>query len=113
VEYRNKPKRNRRRPNELRDLVSQFERSNLSRAAFCRKHALSPSTFKRWRRVLTTPEEASVGSPETDTALFVQLDDAGGERASRDGSLPLSSAPAWDVELQIGEAMVLRLRRPC
>ena len=105
------PKRVRRSPEALRDIVKQFEHSELSRAAFCRKHALSPVTFERWRQKQTAGEVTQASHPEA--AMFVQLIDTDGEQEHRGADARFSTAPVWDVELEIGEAMVLRLRRPC
>lgn len=40
--------------------MQTWERSGQSRAAFCRAHGLSPSTFDYWRRVLREPSRALV-----------------------------------------------------
>ena len=59
--------------------------------------ALTPSTFALWRRRLRGP---AVGSESNGAARFVELADS-----------PPASA-SWEAELDLGDGVVLRLRRP-
>ena len=87
----------RRSAKEWRAIVSRFERSGLTTGAFCASESLAPSTFSLWRRKLRRSAE---GSGVNGAARFVELADS-----------PVSS-PVWDAELDLGEGVVLRLRRP-
>lgn len=92
--------RMRRSRDQWRELLERFERSGQSREQFCRERGLTLSSFDRWRRQLgktVAPRQVSSGEP-----LFLEL--APEVRAS---------SGAWDVELQLGAGVVLRLRRPC
>lgn len=93
-----KRRRIRRSEVQWRELVARFEASGQSRAAFCAEQGVVASSFARWwqrLRPAARPETALVADP-----VFVEL------AAERDG------VTHWDVELELGAGMVLRLRRP-
>ena len=69
-------------------IMADFERSGLSRRAFCESRELSLKTFGNWRRRLCL--SGGKGS-------FVEL------------APPAVSG--WDVELELGDGVVLRVRR--
>ena len=97
--------RARRTAAQWRELVERFERAGQNRGEFCAAHRLALSTFDLWRRKLrTTPTAVEEARPE---ALFVELTNPAHTRIS-----PTSSGPsAWEVELELGAGVVLRLRR--
>ena len=80
-------------------LLEAYERSGLSQRTFCQQQGLALSSFVRWRRQLAGNAAAPVGAQD----LFVEL--ASSVAAGH------GQQPAWDVELQLAEGMVLRLRR--
>ncbi len=86
------PRRRRTRAQWQRVLAAQ-ETSGLSQQAFCARHHIAYSSFCRWKREFSRLE------PPTSPA-FIELTPA---------------APAtrtdWDVELELGEGVYLRLRR--
>jgi hypothetical protein len=93
-----RPRRTRRSRAQWRELLDRFEHSGQSREEFCRDQGLTLSSFAHWRRALgkTTSRRGDIaGEP-----LFVEW-------------TPPVSAGAWEVELQLGGGLVLRLRRPC
>ena len=83
-------------------LLNEFNDSELSRSAFCKKHRIATSSLYRWQQ------------------LFAEQ--SGGASDFIDVTQPLSStaapapAPAhvrdndWQVELELGVGIVLRLR---
>ena len=83
---------------ESESLVAQFEGSGLSCGAFCREHAVAPSSFNKARRRLQGSTRQRVAQP----APFVAV------------SVPPpaveASKPVWDVELQLSAETVIRLR---
>lgn len=87
----------RRSAEEWRAIVSRFERSGRTSKQFCTAEQLAPSTFALWRRRLLGP---AAGGGANGAARFVELAD----------SPPAS--PAWEAELDLGDGVVLRLRRP-
>jgi hypothetical protein len=80
-------------------LLEEFNTSGLTRAAFCKKHRIATSSLYRWQQLF---EHAS----DTD---FIDVTE------------PLANAPGlhpapvrdndWQVELELGGGLVLRLRR--
>jgi len=91
----------RRSEDAWRELVVCFEQSGQTREQFCVDQGLALSTFSRWRQRLRSAVQAAA-TPSAD-AVFVEL-------APEDALA--TAAPTWDVELQLGSAVVLRLRRP-
>jgi hypothetical protein len=99
----------RRSLQEWRDVMHAYARSGQTRKQFCVQEQLALSTFDWWRRRLR--EESEAATPERQPALrglngaplFVEL-----APARRPESTAL---PAWEVELELGAGVVLRLRR--
>jgi transposase-like protein len=73
-------------------LVAAYERRTVTRRAFCVEAGVAPSTLDYWRRKLK--DEGSAG------AGFIELG-AGSE----------AGGSAWEVELALGDGLVLRLAR--
>ena len=98
-------KQGRRSASEWRALMAKFSRSRETRTQFCERHGLALSTFDRWRSLLRQePTAVSQTPPSPPGTLFVEL---------ADGDKPVvSPSAAWDVELELGAGMFLRLRRP-
>ena len=91
-----KPKRARRTPAEWQRVIDEQTRSGLSQERFCRQHNIGFSSFYRWKEKLAE----GVRHHSTRESRFIELP-------------PLASVPAsrWDIELDLGHGMVLRLRR--
>ena len=102
-------RRARRGESQWRALVGAFTQSGTTRHAFCAQHALSVSTFDWWRKRLGAMPCAARARARAD-ALFVELTAPTGSAAA---AVPVShrSMPDWDVELELGAGVVLRLRR--
>ena len=84
----------RRRRSEWQQLIDEQARSGQSQRAFCAARALSAKSFQHWKRQLAATA-ASPSSPWLDL-----------------GPLPeRSAATGWDVELDLGDGVCLRLRR--
>ena len=91
------PVRPRRTLDEWRELLEHYEYSGQTQEQFCTDHALALSTFGRWRKRL---RQQRVKPPKHSTeALFVEL------------AQDVPASQSWDVELQLGAGMYLRLRR--
>ena len=76
----------RRDVEEWRTLLTDFDIHEGSQAEFCRLHGISQGSLFYWRRKLRQ-------------TAFVEIE------------APVSTM-GWDVELELGNGMVLRLRRP-
>ena len=94
-------KRVRRSPAQWQRLIVEQADSDLSQSAFCRARGISPSSLKYWKRRFAAPlaRIADVSGPG-----FVELTAAVADDAVAGGQ-------SWDVELDLGTGMVLRLRR--
>ena len=106
---RGKTNQTRRSAAQWQELVERFKRSGQTRGRFCAAHGLALSTFDLWRRKLrATPAAMNEEHPD---ALFVELTNSAQTHA------PLTSAGTdmWEVELDLGAGVVLRVRRaaPC
>lgn len=95
-----KPARVRRSRDQWRELLNEYANSSLKREQFCQDRNLALSTFDYWQRKLKREV-----SPEQDDAVFIEL--------TPDKTPPVRSDPhPWDIELELGNAVILRLRRP-
>ena len=92
-------KRSRRSREEWRALVSRFEASGQTREAFCAETGISVSTLRRWYSRFREPSRPAVSQ----APVFVEL--PAEEKKAEASALP------WEVELQLGAGVVLRLRR--
>jgi len=98
-----KSRRARRSRAQWQGLVERAARSPLSIGAFCRGEGVSTASFYSWRRRLGggVPGRAVAAATGEDGA-FLELGVLGSEAAG-----PAS----WDIELELGAGLVLRLRR--
>ena len=92
----NKRRRIRRSESEWRELLTRFDQSGQTREAFCAEHGVVLSSFILWRRKLH-PGARRLPAVVPDP-VFVEL-------ASK------REEPHWDVELELGATVVLRLRQ--
>ena len=102
-------RRARRTAAQWRKLIERFDRSGQTRGNFCTANGLALSTFDLWRRKLGEAQApADEAHPES---LFVELTNA----TESPGSRTAVGTGAWEVELELGAGVVLRLRRaaPC
>lgn len=84
-------KRIRRTPQQWQQIIDQQSRSGNAARQFCADNDLNYSVFCKWRRKL---------GPGQQQAAFVDV-----------SSLVATPTPAWDVELDLGNSITLRLRR--
>jgi len=76
-----------------RALMADYERWDGSQVSFCEARGVSLKTFQGWRRKFGLTAGAGAGKP----GGFVEI-------AAPPG-------PGWDIELSLGDGVVLRLRR--
>ena len=74
--------------------MAEYERWDGTQASFCAARGVSLKTFQSWRRRNGFTAGAAAGK----TSGFVRIAPASG--------------PVWDIELSLGDGVVLRLRRP-
>jgi hypothetical protein len=99
----------RRSASEWHELVESYQRSGESRQAFCARHGVSVNTLAWWQwRLRQASGAARRGSAARSVPLFVEVESA--PAVSKQAGSPTP----WDVELDLGGGMTLRLRRqPC
>ena len=90
-----------RSPAQWRALFTQFEQSEQTRDQFCSEQGISLSSFDRWRTKLR--KASSTQAVISEEPMFVEL--------TPEAPSPVTSV--WDIELQLGAGVFLRLRRPC
>ena len=83
----------RRTASEWEKLISRFEQASQTRKNFCLSQGVSLSTFDLWRRKLRG-RTAHQGE-----SMFVEVSEVE----------PVQSS-SWDVELELGGGVVLRVR---
>ncbi len=94
----------RRSDEEWQNIIHQYEQSGQTQEAFCDGQSLALSTFNRWRQRLhavSTPPPVS-----REETAFVEL-------STLDEAVIAPPSTAWDVELQLGADIILRLRQRC
>ena len=97
-------RRPRRSRAQWQALIEQAERSGLSARAFCQGEGINLASFYQWRKRLAaegSESHAASDTPASDT--FIDLGPLGDGRSRGGGD--------WDIELQLGADVVLRLRR--
>jgi hypothetical protein len=84
-------------------LIERAARSPLSIAAFCRGEGVNTASFYSWRRRLgEVAPSRTVAEATGEEGAFLELGVLGGE---------VGGAARWDIELELGAGLVLRLRR--
>lgn len=85
-----------RRPRRSRDewqrLIETQAASGQTQAVFCAEHGVSVASLQNWKRRLAVPEPT--------LAPWLEL-----------GTLAEAKSTSWDIELDLGEGICLRLRR--
>lgn len=79
---------------EWRTLMTEYERRNGTQVSFRKARGVPQKTFQGWRRKRGLTAGAAAGK----LGGFVKIAPASG--------------PGWDIELSLGDGVVLRLRRP-
>jgi transposase-like protein len=99
MDHQSPRRRQHRSPAEWQTLLAQFQSSGLNTVAFCRRHAISESSFHHWRTKLAGSNSSSPTAP---LPPFVDLG-------------PLVTAPAsegrLELRLDLGAGIVLTLVR--
>ena len=93
-------KRARRSPAQWQRLIAEEADSDLTQSAFCRARGISPSSLKYWKRRLAG---LAAGADDLSGPGFVEL--------TAVGDNVVAGCAGWDVELDLGAGMVLRVRR--
>ena len=89
----------RRSAQDWRKILARLEQGGQSQREFCQREGLALSTFPWWRRKRGRVQRDGEGD---DAAWFVELSDESAGRQEVD-----SSPRGWEVELELGEGMVV------
>lgn len=93
-------KRINRSRRQWQSLLDDFHRSGLTKVAFCKQHGVAASSLNRWQRMLESDAEIS-GFIDVTEPL---------SRTPETRSPRRDSDNAWQVELALGNDIVLRIR---
>jgi hypothetical protein len=96
-------RRRRRSQNEWSMIVERFAGSGLDARAFCAREHIGYATFRRWRLKLRdlAPTTSVTPAPSiSSTTPFLDL-----------GAMGSAGSAGLEVELELGGAVVLRLKR--
>ena len=85
-------RRTRRSRDEWRRLIDEQAESGQTQSAFCAARGISVGSLQNWKRRLAAPE----ATPQP----WLEL-----------GTLAEAKSATWDVELALGDGILLRLRR--
>ena len=91
------PSRPRRSRAQWQRLLDAQSASGLSQQAYCSRHHMAYSSFCRWKRELGSVER---NARPTAASSFIELTAPSPAAESR-----------WEVELELGHGVFLRLRR--
>ena len=94
----NPKKRVQRTRGQWKSLVDEFTTSGLTKVAFCKKRGIATSCFHRWQQVFARQPAAGE---------FIDITEPIAAVASPP---PVEGSANWQVELELGAGMVLRLR---
>jgi len=88
-------RRIRRSQTEWQRLIDDQTNSGQTQAAFCAANGISVASFQNWKRRLAAESPATAP-----TEPWLEL-----------GTVAQRGASAWDIELDLGEGLCLRLHR--
>ncbi|TCO69224.1 IS66 family insertion sequence element accessory protein TnpA [Chromatocurvus halotolerans] len=80
-------------------IVEEFDASGLTKTAFCKHHSIATSCLSRWQKAL---------SPEASADGFIDITQSVSSAALP--RPPAEECPRWQVELELGAGVVLRVR---
>ena len=95
----------RRSRREWQSLIERAQRSPLGVSAFCAAHGVSTASFYLWRRRLV----AEAAAPMAEPVGFLDLGEL--DLQAPEGEPAPRPSGGWEVELALGQGLVLRLRR--
>ncbi len=89
------------------ERIERYARSGLTRRAFCAQEGIGESTLGAWQRRLRSAAAAMPEAGQT-PGLFteVSLSESPGQPHPAE-----AQAPCWEVELDLGDGLCLRMRR--
>ena len=83
-----------------RQLIAQYETGSLTQKSFCQQHRISVSSFHKWRHRFK----------HEDADHFIDISKAIVPTHHTSESAVEQESSVWQVELELGQGMVLRVR---
>ena len=87
----------RRTPQQWQQLVNEFDPCHQSLHAYCKKKSIGSSSFYKWKAKLNKPDSAEKEEPPA----FIPI--------KMPSQAIMHPASGWDVELELGHGLVLRI----
>ena len=84
-----------------RQLIAQYETGSLTQKSFCQQHQISVSSFHKWRHRFKQNEDPN---------HFIDISRAIVPTQHKSQSSVEPESSVWQVELDLGQGMVLRVR---
>jgi len=84
---------------QKRALVEQFHASGLTKTAFCKQHGIAASCLNRWQQALAAESPVDTFVDITESVTYAS-----------DPRLEPKDPPHWQVELELGAGVILRVR---
>ncbi len=85
-----------------KQLIAQYETGSVTQKSFCQQHRISVSSFHKWRNRFKHNE---------DVDHFINISKAIIPTQHKSQSAIEQESPTWLVELELGQGMVLRVRK--
>ncbi|MCF1456847.1 MAG: hypothetical protein LPH21_04550 [Shewanella sp.] len=82
---------------QWQSLLNDYQQSTMTQQAFCAQRGIAVSSFSKWQNRLST---------QPDQPLFVDL----GTIPESDNDNTCPGSPDWQVELELGKGIFLRVR---
>lgn len=86
---------------EWRSIIDEYKTSTLTQKAFCNKHGVAISGFHLWRKRFAAESRSSASSP------FIEI-------STPDARPPFIQPEVkktqWDIELELAQHFILRIR---
>ena len=97
MNIKGKPYNPRKTREQWKQLITEAEQSSQPTMTFCEEHAISYQSFMKWRSTFRAEEKQTINR-------FLDI-------TPTQNNSPISScSQAWDIELALGDDVVLRIR---
>jgi len=88
-----------RTPKQWFQLVNEFDPSQQTIHAYCKKNSIGTSSFYKWKAKLGLPESIEKEGIPTFVPIQAHVTSSA------------QQAPEWDLELELGHGIILRLSK--
>ncbi len=92
---------------QWQDIILRFQNDSLTIEEFCQKESIGILSFKKWRARYSKTRNQHKKSTTPD---FIEITDTSVKAHPR-LSLPPAGLIPWDIELELGNGIVCRIRK--